>query len=285
MIEREQSYGYLEERLTVRNPGTNIIFRNLGWSADTPAGDSRTSFDFDKPGRGLELLKEEFASVQPTVVIVGYGMASSFKGEAGLPEFKTNLNKLLDAIQEVCTNKAVRFVFLSPIRHENLGAPLPDPTEHNRQLALYTKAIDEIATERKSVFVSLYNNLLGDGTTSHPPHPFTDDGIHLTAYGYLRMAEAVEKRFVWEPNLWRVRITADGQVTPGSVGTKVTDLERTRDSVRWTGLDDELVSPFIRNKEGRMPSADAPSLVQIDGLKPGKYELKADGDGGGDGHG
>lgn len=277
LIEREQSYGYLEERLTVQYPGTNIIFRNLGWSADTPAGDSRTSFDFDKPGRGLELLKEEISSVQPTVVIVGYGMASSFKGEAGLPEFKAEMNKLLDAIQEVCTNKPVRFVFLSPIRHENLGPPLPDPTEHNRQLALYTKAIDEIATERKSVFVSLFNNLLGDGTKSHPPHPFTDDGIHLTAYGYLRMSEAVEKRFVWEPNLWRVRITADGQVTPGSVGTKVTDLERTRDSVRWTGLDDELVSPFVRNKEGRIPSADAPSLVQIDGLKSGKYELKADG--------
>ncbi len=277
LIEREQAYGYLEERLTVRHPADNVVFRNLGWSADTPAGGSRASFDFDKPGKGFELLKDSIAATQPTVVIVGYGMANSFDGEAGLPQFKADLNKLLGAIQKICTNGPVRFVFLSPIRHENLGSPLPDPAAHNQQLALYTRAVSEIATERNSTFVSLYNNLLGDGTQSHPPRPFTDDGIHLTAYGYLRMAEAVEKRFVWEPNLWRVEITADGQVTPGSYGTKVSDLNKSGNRVRFTTLDDQLVSPIIQGKEGRIPSADNPCLVQIDGLKPGHYELKVDG--------
>src|SRR5690242_17609570 len=91
LIEREQAYGYLEERLTVRHPADNVIFRNLGWSADTPAGASRASFDFDKPGKGFELLKESIAALQPTVVIVGYGMANSFNGEAGLPQFKADL--------------------------------------------------------------------------------------------------------------------------------------------------------------------------------------------------
>src|ERR1700753_2618006 len=43
LIEREQAYGYLEQRLTVRFPERNIIFRNLGWSADTPDGGSRAS--------------------------------------------------------------------------------------------------------------------------------------------------------------------------------------------------------------------------------------------------
>ncbi len=277
LIEREQAYGYLEERLMVCHPADNVIFRNLGWSADTPSGGSRASFDFDKPGKGFELLKDSIAAAQPTVVIVGYGMSSSFDGEVGLPQFKADLNKLLDAIQKLSTNGPVRFVFLSPIRHENLGAPLPDPAAHNQKLALYKRAISEIATERNSVFVSLYDNLLGDGTQSHPPRPFTDDGIHLTAYGYLRMAEAVEKRFVWEPNLWRVRITADGQVTEGSYGTKVSDLERKGNKIRFTTLDDQLVSPIIRGKEGRIPSADSPCLVQIDGLQPGHYELKADG--------
>ncbi|HZQ46769.1 MAG TPA: PVC-type heme-binding CxxCH protein, partial [Verrucomicrobiae bacterium] len=266
-----------EERLTVRHPADNVLFRNLGWSADTPAGESRASFDFDKPGKGFELLKESIAAVQPTVVMVGYGMASSFNGEAGLPQFKADLNKLLDSIQKLCTNGPLRFVFLSPIRHENLGAPLPDPAAHNRQLALYTRAVAEIATERNSTFVSLYNNLLGDGTQSHPPRPFTDDGIHLTAYGYLRMSEAVEKRFVWEPNLWRVEITADGQVTKGSYGTKVSGLERNGNQMRFTTQDDQLVSPIIHGKEGRIPSMDSPCLVQIDGLQPGRYELKADG--------
>src|SRR5438552_2509839 len=79
LIEREQAYGYLEERLTIQFPERNIIFRNLGWSADTPIGTSRASFDFDKPGMGFNKLKECVASVQPTVVILGYGMASSLE--------------------------------------------------------------------------------------------------------------------------------------------------------------------------------------------------------------
>jgi hypothetical protein len=173
LIEREQTYGYLEQRLTARFPEANVTFRNLGWSADTPAGESRASFDFDKPGRGFEMLKEEIAAVQPTVVIVGYGMASSFNGMAGLAEFKAQYNKLLDAIQDICTNKPVRFVLLSPIRHENLGLPLPDPTEHNIQLALYTSAIDEIARTKSHAFISLFTTCAIYRTRPPAPSPMT----------------------------------------------------------------------------------------------------------------
>src|SRR5580765_6312814 len=81
LIEREQLSGYLEERLTIEFPERNVIFRNLGWSADTPTGESRASFDFDKPGKGFEKLTNQVAAVQPTVVILGYGMASSLDQE------------------------------------------------------------------------------------------------------------------------------------------------------------------------------------------------------------
>ncbi|EEF61341.1 PVC-type heme-binding CxxCH protein [Pedosphaera parvula] len=277
LIEREQSYGYVEERLTVRFPERNVTFRNLGWSADTPEGISRASFDFDKPGKGFEKLKEQIETLQPTVVIVGYGMASSFDGEAGLPKFKADLNKLLDTIQTVCTNKSLRFIMLTPVRHEALGAPLPDPTEHNKNLALYAKAVNEIATERKAYYVSLYNNLLGDGTLVRPPHANTENGIHLSDYGYLRMAEAMEKGFVWEPNLWRVEITAEGKITDGSYGTKVSKLEKGADQVRFTSIDLQLVEPVLRDNHGLVHTADAPSLVQVHGLKTGHYELRVDG--------
>ncbi len=287
LIEREQLYGYVEHRLTIREPAKSVTFRNLGWSADTPTGQSRLSFDFDKPDKGLELLKEQIDSFQPTVALVGYGMANSFQGEAGLAGFKHDMNQLLDMLEAVCTNKPLRVVLLSPIRHENLGPPLPNPAGHNRQLELYAKAVRELAVERQAAndsganrkyfHVSLYDNLLDDGTQLRPPRPHTDDGIHLTPYGYLRMAEAIEKSLAWEPNLWRIEITVDGKVTEGSYGTKVSRLERTRDHIRFTSLDEQLVSPFLRDKSGRIPTADTPSLIQIDGLKPGRYELAVDG--------
>src|SRR6185437_12088100 len=99
LMEREQSYGYLEERLTVQFPDRDIKFRNLGWSADTPAGISRASFDFNNPAKVFELLANQIAVVQPTVVLIGYGMANSFDGEAGIAQFKANLNKLVDSIK------------------------------------------------------------------------------------------------------------------------------------------------------------------------------------------
>ena len=69
-------------------------------------------------------------------LIVGYGMADSFDGQAGPARFVEGLNTLLDA---VAPTKA-RVVLLSPIAHEDLGRPLPDPAAHNRDLALYTEA-------------------------------------------------------------------------------------------------------------------------------------------------
>ena len=69
LVEREQLYGYIEQRLTVEFPDRNVTFRNLGWSADTPAGESRASFDFDKPGKGFQKLKDQMAAIQPTFPI------------------------------------------------------------------------------------------------------------------------------------------------------------------------------------------------------------------------
>src|SRR3989442_3350420 len=109
LIEREQLYGYIEQRLTVEFPNRNVTFRNLGWSADTPAGESRASFDFDKPGKGLQKLKDQLAAIRPTVVILGYGMASSLAGstnsqprssefQGGVAHFKADVMRLIDDI-------------------------------------------------------------------------------------------------------------------------------------------------------------------------------------------
>src|SRR6266700_3223886 len=125
LIEREQSYGHLEFLLTTHYPDRNIIFRNLGWSADTPLGVSRAGFD--PPESGLERLKEQLAAFKPTVVFLGYGMASSFDGQPGVTKFSSELNKLMDTVQQIAGEVKVRFVLLSPIRHERLPGPLPDP--------------------------------------------------------------------------------------------------------------------------------------------------------------
>jgi lysophospholipase L1-like esterase len=243
LIEREQTYGYVESRLTVRWPDRHITFRNLGWSADTVLGQSRGSFDWNKSEEEwFKQLKSQIAAVNPTVAILGYGMASSFAGEAGLPKFKADLNNLIETIQELSKDTTVRFMLLSPIRHENLGPPLPDPTTHNQQLELYSTAIQQIAQQRNFSFINLFEKLR-DGAAMKPIYRFTDNGIHLTPYGYSRMADVIEMEMRWGANWWRLGITADGKIRRGSLGMEVSDLQATAGSVRFTGLCERLVFP------------------------------------------
>jgi len=51
LIEREQLSGWVELMLTSRFPAAAVQFRNLGWSADTPAGTSRTGLSLRQAGR------------------------------------------------------------------------------------------------------------------------------------------------------------------------------------------------------------------------------------------
>ena len=49
LIEREQSHGHIEFLFTTQFPDRQVTFRNLGWSGDTPLGQSRVGFDHSKP--------------------------------------------------------------------------------------------------------------------------------------------------------------------------------------------------------------------------------------------
>src|SRR5262245_29818716 len=160
LVEREQRYGFVELLLTTHFPDRHVTFRNLGWSADTPQGQSRVGFDHDKSAEfWFQQLTNSIALLKPTVVLLGYGMANSFDGEPGLQTFITGLSRLMDAVQPTSAADRIRWVLLSPIPHEKLPAPLPDPAPHNEKLAAYTKAIKELAAQRGARFINLFEAL------------------------------------------------------------------------------------------------------------------------------
>lgn len=116
LLEREGNYGRLESRLHERFAERQFVVRNLAFSADTPAGISRASFD--PAAKGFERVKEQLALVKPTVAFLGYGMAASLQemtdrsgdvtlnadparyGEAmSVEKFKAELAQLMDAIE------------------------------------------------------------------------------------------------------------------------------------------------------------------------------------------
>ena len=252
LIEREQEYGYLETAMHQRFHHKHFIVRNLGWSGDTPAGLSRLSFDFNNPALGLERIKTVLDPLKPTVAIVGYGMASSFDGPAGLAKFEGEMNRLMDLIQKSAGDTPVRFVILSPIAHEKLPAPLPDPAAHNENLRQYSALLERVATARSARFVSLFSLLRpapGVGL------PLTDDGIHLTDYGYLRLAETIGAALGWSQpggNLLKTKETG-GDLSDFAPGAAIV-------------------------REGRVAySGASPYTIAFETANPGVYALKVDG--------
>lgn len=251
-IEREPSYGYIETRLVAHFPDINFTVRNLGWSADTVLGESRASFD--PPEKGFERLKEHLASIKPTVVILGYGMAASFDGEAALPKFRADMLKLLGTIKEVSKGQDVRFMIVGPILHEAVNPRLPDGREHNSVLLKYSEALKEIASAEKCPFVALISELRGGG------QQFTDNGIHLSNYGYFRAGQVIERHLAGETRNWK---TTD---MPSPAGTR-----------NFTGLHQVLPLACPPKINGERSFDDQGATLKFDLPAPGKHTLKVDG--------
>ncbi|HEV3028796.1 MAG TPA: SGNH/GDSL hydrolase family protein, partial [Planctomycetota bacterium] len=180
-FERDLHYNHLETALTARWPERNVTFRNLGWDGDTVWGEARA--EFGSPSDGLSSLSKNVADLKPTVIFVAYGMSESYSGAGGVEPFIQQLDKMLDMLSRT----QARIILLSPIRHEDLGRPLPDPSEHNRQLRLYVDAIAKVAGRRSYDFVNLFDLSGSEG------QPLTQNGIHLNDRGYRAATVAIER--------------------------------------------------------------------------------------------
>jgi type 1 glutamine amidotransferase/lysophospholipase L1-like esterase len=260
-IERESYYGYLETSLTARYPGRRISFRNLGWAGDTVTVQPRPLNFGD--------LMTHVSGQQPTVLFVGYGMNESFDGLSGLDSFLDGYQRILDKLAET----KARMVLISPIQHEDLGRPLPDPTEHNRNIALYMSTMRSVAEKRGLPFFDLYE-MLSDSSRSGPRAPLTDDGIHLTQFGYWRAGQALERGLGMLPPEWNVELSAAGQVFK-TVGTKPTDVQSTGQRIRFIASDSRL--PAAPLPPGAPEGAWKPGrLLRVTGLAAGRHALTID---------
>lgn len=240
-FERDMDRGYIETELTTRFPDKNLTFRNLGYSGDTVFADARNLCSgwavFGPADQGFDRLKNLVEHIKPTLIFVAYGMNESFDGEKGIDPFVNGLNRMLDMLA-AASAPDVRFVLVSPIRHEDLGRPLPDPAEHNKNIELYIAAMEKVAQQRNCGFINLFE-ALGDGTKDKWHTPFTIDGIHLTPYGYWRAAGVIEKTCGYEDRNWTAGINAkDGKTT--STGTKIDSVKVDGKTVQFNATDDFL---------------------------------------------
>ena len=109
-VERTARFGHLETALTLAMPEKELIFRNLGWSADTVKGESR---GYEKPQSSYTNLLRSIRDTKPTLLFLAYGPVESW---AKTPEaFAVNYQKLLNDLKDLSARK----VLVSPFLQEN----------------------------------------------------------------------------------------------------------------------------------------------------------------------
>jgi lysophospholipase L1-like esterase len=288
LIEREQRYGYWETALTRHYARCNITFRNLGWSGDTVWGEARAGFD--TPKEGFKRLVEHTLALKPTVIILGYGTNEAFAGAAGLPRFRDGLNALLDALLPA----KARMVLLAPLPLEKLPPPLPDPTAQNQNIALYCQAIRQIAAERRAVYFDVFDRLRRLPLSfdqwhrvALPPtsEPLTDNGVHLTAYGYWRTAPAWLADLGYTRRFLRVSETARefelprlpyppppkpdqfGELAPLTQHLRWEDLHGQPHTIYIDGRPEFKIPPAELTGEGYVQLTRGPDIDQVERLR------------------
>ncbi|MEX0716252.1 MAG: SGNH/GDSL hydrolase family protein [Planctomycetaceae bacterium] len=263
-LERDRHHGRIEEALRARFPGTKLSFRDLAWPGDTVAVQMRP-LDFGS-------FESHLRAQRPTVVIVSYGMTEAFGGEKARDRFLADYRKLLDVIDKT----EARVILIGPHRHEALGLPLPDPRRHNENLRLYSKAVAQLAVERERPFVDLFEQFELKET---PPiaYPRTENGIHLSDFGYVEAAGVIAREVGLLAPTWRIDLDASGKVIDAA-GVAVKEIERADRSLRFTAIASALPPD--------MPADAPPSgewkrpehVLSIAGLPPGDYALRIGGD-------
>ncbi|MFO1523931.1 MAG: PVC-type heme-binding CxxCH protein [Kiritimatiellia bacterium] len=201
--DRMQHDAWLETLLQSRNAGKELVIRNLAYCGDQVGSRPRIA--------GSPTLEDYLALSKADVIFCFFGYNESFAGAAGLARFKADYTAWIGRCRDRPFHEGSppRFVLFSPVAHENLHDPdLPDGSENNARLALYTKAVAEVAEAVKADFVDLFtaSQALYDANTA----PLTLNGVHLTEEGDRQLAEVIMQALTGEktaasPALERLR--------------------------------------------------------------------------------
>ncbi|QRR01344.1 PVC-type heme-binding CxxCH protein [Dyadobacter sandarakinus] len=216
--DRMRHYGYFELMLQKNFPGRQLTMRNMGWSADEvglqprplnfpgfgektkrlTSGQNEVKFQgFTHEGEPIVMpvamnfdgLNQDLHDQQADIIFLCFGMNEAFKGPAGLPQFEKDLQIFIENLQRNQYNNrsAPVLVLVSPIAHEESGGHFPDPATHNKDLALYTRAMQKAASGKGLYFIDLFTPSL-TRMRQKGREKLTINGIHLTDAGYRQAA-------------------------------------------------------------------------------------------------
>ena len=205
---RMMNYGTFETELYLRYPEKDLIIRNMGDPGDTPgfrprsgtndpwafpgAADYQDEYATPSGSEGfLEKPDEWLTRLKADVVIGFFGFNESFQGEAGLENFKAELDAWIkhSLRQKYNGDTIPQLAIVSPIAMEDLSEKIdvPDGKAQNELIELYTEGMAEVAAQNKVLFVNAFTPSLKWYAESDLD--LTIDGSQLNEAGYEKLSK------------------------------------------------------------------------------------------------
>ncbi|MBN3584403.1 HEAT repeat domain-containing protein [Algoriphagus aestuarii] len=206
---RMMNYGYFETEIYERFPENQLIIRNMTDPGDTPGFRPRSATNDPWAFPGANEFQEEYATpsnsigffekpdewltrLKADVVIGFFGYNESFQGEAGLENYKAELDAFIrhTLAQKYNDSTPPQLAIVSPIAFEDLSDQLdvPDGKAENKNLLLYTEAMKEVVAKHENV---LFVDAFGPSEKWYAleEEPLTIDGSQLNDKGYRLFSE------------------------------------------------------------------------------------------------
>lgn len=216
--ERMLYHGHFETELYARNSDKNLTIRTLAKSGYTPGfrphssrnsqwafpGAEKYNPDYDHhSGEGHHPSSDEWLnSLSADVIIAFFGYSESFKGEAGVENYRAELSHFVDHTLANRYNQksAAKLVLVSPIAFQDLSATLdlPKGKNINKNLALYRDVIKQVADTKGVHFVDLFEPT--KQLFAQSDKQLTVNGVHLNDEGYKAIAPILADKVFGKTN-------------------------------------------------------------------------------------
>ncbi len=272
---------YVEDYFYTRLPHMRLKLHNSGVGG-ARAWDALQRFD------------DDVAAYKPKYVTVLLGMNDGtyipYHDET-FQTYRQDMISVVDRIQDIGATP----ILMTPTMFDARAARLnprrrrdPNSTAlYNSVLAYYGTWCREIATERGLGFVDMWsplNQITFDQRKRDPNFTLIADAVHPGASGQVVMATAMIDNLGLPRRVSNIKISKEGSGDWASnvTGGELSDLKETDDGLSFQWEADSL--PWVLPEEAadgvkltRLGHRLSGEMLEIHGLKPGKYDLLIDG--------
>jgi len=219
LASRMINFGQFETELQLRYPDSLLYIRNMADGGNTPGFRPHSSRNSPWAFPGAEVFQTEVAqksgstghfptpdewltTLKTDIVIAFFGYNESFQGADGLENYKAELQAFIEHTKRQKYNgvNAPKLAIVSPIAFEDLSSKmdLPNGVEENKNLEMYTIAMQEVAAANDVLFVDAFAPTKSWYATEEAD--LTADGFQLNDLGYQRFSTLLADKIFGETN-------------------------------------------------------------------------------------